>query len=247
MSARLHVDAVKMANDQVVVSDEDYRYLVRVLRLAVGDNVTLFDGRGLEADARIARLGPRAVELKVHARREAVASNGPVVTLIQALARGEKLDLVVQKATELGVGRVIPVTTERAVPRLETMRATSRRVRWQKIAREAARQSGRADVPEVEPVTSLAVAVQAAPREALKLILWEQSRGHVRLKEILPATAPSGIVIAVGPEGGFSDGEVEHAKEAGFISIGLGPRILRTETASLAALAVLGYALGDLG
>jgi 16S rRNA (uracil1498-N3)-methyltransferase len=212
----------------------------------VGAQVTLFDGHGGEADAVITRLGPRAVELRVDARRRAEKPGGPLVTLIQALARGEKLDLVVQKATELGVGRIIPVTTERAVPRLETMRATSRRVRWQKIAREAARQSGRTDVPEVEPVTSLANAVAAAPRDALKLLLWEEARNQ-RLRSALPSKPPLGIVVAVGPEGGFSDAEVENAKGAGFVAVGLGPRILRTETASLAALAMIGYALGDLG
>lgn len=246
MSARLHVDPTRFVADPMVVSDEDYRYLVRVLRLGVGARVTLFDGHGGEADAVITRLGPRAVELKVEARRQAEKPAGPLLTLIQALARGEKLDLVVQKATELGVGRIIPVTTERAVPRLETMRATSRRVRWQKIAREAARQSGRNDVPEVEPVTSLANALAAAPRDALKLLLWEEARNS-RLRSALPSKPPPGIVVAVGPEGGFSADEVAHAKEAGFVAVGLGPRILRTETASLAALAMIGYALGDLG
>ncbi len=244
---RLHVDPTRLQTDAVIVTDEDHRYLARVLRLAVGDRVTLFDGQGSEADATISRMGPRALELRVDARRQATAPRGPELTLIQALARGEKLDLVVQKATELGVSRIIPVTTERAVPRLETLRAASRRVRWQKIAREAARQSGRADVPEVDPVTSLALAVVAQPRDALKLIFWEQARGHAGLKELLPATAPSGIVIAVGPEGGYSEAEVGHAKGAGFIAVGLGPRILRTETASVAALAVVGFALGDLG
>lgn len=244
MSARLHVDPARMAGDTVVVADEDYRYLMRVLRLVAGDRVTLFDGHGGEADAEITRVGPRAVELVVRERRRGEASTGPLLTLIQALARGEKLDLVVQKATELGVGRIVPVTTERAVPRLETIRAGSRRARWQKIAREAARQSGRADVPEIDPVTPFPIAVAAAPRESLKLILWENARGH-RMREALPASAPSGIVVAVGPEGGFSDGEIEQARAAGFVAVGLGPRILRTETASLAALAVLGYALGD--
>jgi 16S rRNA (uracil1498-N3)-methyltransferase len=246
MGTRLHVDAAKLAADTVVVADEDHRYLARVLRLAVGDAVTLFDGRGAEADATITRVGPRALELHVHARRAGDGPRGPELTLVQALARGEKLDLVVQKATELGVDRIIPVTTERAVPRLETMRATSRRVRWQKIAREAARQSGRAAVPEVEPVTPFPVALAAAPRDALKLLLWEGAR-NVKLRQLLPEAAPSGIVIAVGPEGGFSDGEVAAAREAGFQPVGLGPRVLRTETASLAALAVIGFALGDLG
>jgi 16S rRNA (uracil1498-N3)-methyltransferase len=245
---RLHVDPERLATDLVIVSDEDHRYLTRVLRLALGDVVTLFDGQGREADAEVSRVGPRAVELRVLARRDAPPQRGPELTLIQALARGEKLDLVVQKATELGAHRILPVSTERAVPKLEPVRSASRLLRWRKIAAQAARQSGRADVPAVEPVASFATAIAGAPRDALKLLFWEGSRGQ-GLKEVLAAAppAPSSVVLAVGPEGGFTDEEVERARESGFSVVGLGPRILRTETAGLVALAMVGYALGDLG
>jgi 16S rRNA (uracil1498-N3)-methyltransferase len=246
--ARLHVEPARMAGPAVVIADEDHRYLTRVLRLGAGDRVTLFDGEGNEAEAEIVRVGPRASEAHVLERRRAPAPEGPQVTLIQGLARGEKLDLVVQKATELGVHRVIPVATERSVLTLDHMRSTSRRARWQKIAREAARQCGRADLPEIESVTSFGVAIDAAPRDALKLLFWEGAR-TARLKDALPgpdSPPPAAVVVAVGPEGGFSDGEVARAREAGFAVAGLGPRILRTETAALVALAVVGFAVGDL-
>jgi 16S rRNA (uracil1498-N3)-methyltransferase len=248
MAARLFVEPSKLAEDVVVLTDEDHRYLTRVLRLGVGEAIVLFDGKSVEATARILRIGPRALELKIEERRPVQASDRPLVTLIQALAKGDKLDLVVQKATELGVGRVIPVTTERAVARLDAgaLRALSRRTRWQKIAREASRQSGRLDVPEVEGVTSLATALSASPKDALKLLLWEGAR-QTTLRELLPAEKPQQIVIAVGPEGGFTVEEVEAARHAGFAPVGLGPRILRTETAALVTLAILGFALGDLG
>jgi 16S rRNA (uracil1498-N3)-methyltransferase len=171
------------------------------------------------------------------------------VTLIQALTKGDKLELVVQKATELGVARVLPVTTQRSVPRFGdagAMRALGRRARWQKIAREAARQSGRADVPEIEPVTPLSTALAAAAKDALKILLWEGEREHA-LGQVLPPPPVARVVIAVGPEGGFSVEEVEAARAAGFVSVGLGPRVLRTETAALVVLAILGFALGDLG
>jgi 16S rRNA (uracil1498-N3)-methyltransferase len=128
------------------------------------------------------------------------------------------------------------------------MRQLGRRARWQKIAREASRQSGRLDVPDVEPVTALAQALKAAPKEALKLILWEGAR-QTGLRAILPPPdePPARIVIAIGPEGGFAVEEVELARQQGFAPVGLGPRILRTETAALVALAILGYAVGDLG
>lgn len=246
--ARLFVEPSKLSEEIVVLADEDHRYLTRVLRLDVGETVVLFDGKSVEAHARITRIGPRALELKIEERRAVAAVPRPELTLIQALAKGDKLELVVQKATELGVGRIIPVTSARAVARLEAGRSLSRRARWQKIAREAARQSGRLEVPDVEGVTSLETALTASPKEALKLFLWEGAR-QTTLRSALPNKdrAPQQIVIAVGPEGGFTVGEVEAARAAGFVPVGLGPRILRTETASLAALAILGYALGDLG
>lgn len=246
--ARLFVEPSKLTEELVVLTDEDHRYLTRVLRLGIGETVTLFDGKSVEATARIMRIGPRALELKIEERRPVEAIGRPEVTLIQALAKGDKLDLVVQKATELGVARVIPVTTARAVTRLDSgaMRTLSRRARWQKIAREASRQSGRLDVPEVEGVTGLSTALQASPKDALKLIFWEGARQN-GLRDVLPDTPPQQIVFAIGPEGGFTVEEVEAAREAGFIPVGLGPRVLRTETAALVVLAILGYALGDLG
>jgi 16S rRNA (uracil1498-N3)-methyltransferase len=246
--ARLFVEPQRIADDVVVLADEDHRYLTRVLRLVVGDTVVLFDGQSVEATARITRVGPRALELRVEERRPVSASERPHVTLIQALAKGDKLDLVVQKSTELGLNRFIPVTTARAVQRLDAgqVHAMSRRARWQKIAREAARQSGRLDVPEVEAVTSLQTALSASAKEALKLFLWEGAR-QTSLRAALPRDPPRQIVIAIGPEGGFTVDEVELARQAGFVPAGLGPRTLRTETAALVTLSILGYALGDLG
>lgn len=248
--ARLFVEPQKLAEEIVVLTDEDHRYLTRVLRLAVDDTVTLFDGKSVEATARIMRVGPRALELKIEERHPVAGSDRPHVTVIQALAKGDKLDVVVQKATELGAARIIPVTTARAITRLDanTLRTMSRRSRWQKIAREASRQSGRLDVPEVEGVTALTTALAASPKDALKLMLWEGAR-QTTLRSALPPpdATPQQIVIAIGPEGGFTVEEVEAARHAGFTPVGLGPRILRTETAALVVLSILGYALGDLG
>jgi 16S rRNA (uracil1498-N3)-methyltransferase len=247
--ARLFVERTRLGEDVLVLHDEEHRYLTRVLRLGVGDRVVLFDGVGLEAEAQIIRIGPRALEVKIEARRPAPEARRPDVTLIQALTKGDKLDLVVQKATELGVARVLPVTTSRSVPRFGdagAMRALGRRARWQKIAREAARQSGRADVPDIEPITTFATALAAAAKDAFKLMLWEGEREHT-LRAVLPAPPPARILLAVGPEGGFAADEVEAARAAGFVSVALGPRVLRTETAALVALAILGFALGDLG
>ena len=256
-----------MAGETVTISGEDHRYLTRVLRLAPGDRVMLFDGRGAEADAELARIGPRDAELRLIARRAAASSKrGPALILLQALARGEKMDFVMQKATELGADRIIPVATARAVPHLEAQRSESRHARWEKIAREAARQCGRADVPAIDPVADFVQAVSDLPEGALKLLFYEAARAQslkaalnaalkaaleaaleAALPAALPSSAPAAVAIAIGPEGGFTDEEAAAAEAAGFVAVGLGPRILRTETAALAALAILDFVFGDPG
>jgi 16S rRNA (uracil1498-N3)-methyltransferase len=138
------------------------------------------------------------------------------------------------------------VTSQRSIPQLEAMRAIGRRARWQKIAREAARQCGRADVPAIDAVTPLGTALHAISKDAFRLFLWEGARSTTKLSELLPSERPHELAVAIGPEGGFSPTEVEAAKAAGFVPAGLGPRILRTETAALAILSILQFRLGDL-
>lgn len=244
--ARLFVEPARLREEIVVATGEDHRYLTRVLRLSIGDSVVLFDGVDEEADATILRIGPRALEMRVTVRRAAAAPSGPQITLIQSLTKAAKFDWIVQKATELGVSRIIPTISMRAIPRVDAMSTLGRRARWQKIAREAARQSGRIDVPEVEPVTAFHTAIAAAPKDGLSLILWEGARQQ-GLRGALPIPAPNRITVAVGPEGGFSAAEIDDAKAQNFIPVGLGARILRTETAPIALLAIVGFAVGDLG
>jgi 16S rRNA (uracil1498-N3)-methyltransferase len=246
LMARLFVLPERLQDETVVLAGEDHRYLIRVLRLRVGDEVVLFDGAGQEARARIERVGPRAAELRVLERTASPAAAGPEITLLVGIPKGDKMELVVQKATELGATRIVPMRTARSIGPAEITRQAARRQRWIKIAREAARQCGRNDVPDVAAPVELAAAIAAAPQDALRLLFWEESRG-VRLRDRLPAERPARIVVAVGPEGGFEASEVEIARQAGFEVVGLGPRTLRAETAALAVLAVVGYAVGDLG
>jgi 16S rRNA (uracil1498-N3)-methyltransferase len=245
---RLFIDETRLAEDLIVLSDEDHRYLTRVLRLGLDDKVILFDGKGGEAEARIVRVGPRALEAKIEERRHGDKARGPDITLIQALPKAEKFDWVVQKCTELGVSRIIPVSTDRAVVRLTDLRASGRRTRWQKIAREAARQCGRNHVPDVEAVTPFDVALRSTNKDAFRVLFWEGARQHP-LRSLLPPkeSSPERVVLAIGPEGGFDQAEADLAREIGFLHAGLGPHVLRSETAALAALAIVGFAFGDLG
>jgi 16S rRNA (uracil1498-N3)-methyltransferase len=239
---RLYVPAEHLAGGRLVLTGDDHQYLARVLRAEVGGQLTLFDGAGQEVDAEIVRVGKRDTELALSARRAGATTAAPVaVTLLVAAPRGERMDLVVQKTTELGVARVVPVVTERSVARPEP----ARRERWEKIAREAARQCGRADVPQIEAPVALAAALASPELPARRLALWEGEHGR-SLRGRLAEAPAAPVALLVGPEGGFPAGEVAAAEAAGFIPVSLGPRVLRVETAAIVAVALAVAAGGGL-
>jgi len=211
----------------------------RVLRLAVGDPVTLFDGQGGECAASIlafgrealARLGPRL----------AIECESPLqITLVQALASGDKMDWIVQKAVELGVAAVQPVAAERSVLKLAGERADKRVAHWQQVAVAACEQSGRNRVPVVGEILPLAKYL-AGPFDGTRLILAPGADGALARK----ARPGRPVAILIGPEGGWSPAELDLAARAGCAPLALGPRVLRTETAGLAALAAMQTMWGD--
>jgi 16S rRNA (uracil1498-N3)-methyltransferase len=177
--ARLYVPGERLdgaaADGRLEIGGEAHRYLSRVLRLGAGDEVTLFDGRGVEVEARIVASGARATRLELGARRAVAAAAGARVTLLQAIAKGERMDWLVEKATELGVARIAPVVTARGVARPDGEAGRVRR--WRTLAAEAARQCGRADVPAVDAPRALAAALAAPDLELgpLRLVLWENA------------------------------------------------------------------------
>ena len=234
-------------NGTVTVTGAPFRHMARALRLAAGDRVLLADGSGREFRGTIRRVeaASLAVDLEELAP-QATPEAGPRLTLLQGLPKGDKMDLIVQKATELGVAAIVPLLAGRSVPRLAPERSAARLERWRRIAREAARQSGRATVPVVAPLQTLPEALRLSAAE-LRLFLWEGEREH-HLRTVLAATSPpASVELLVGPEGGFSAAEAAAATAGGFSPTCLGRRILRTETAGLAVLAVLQYLWGDLG
>jgi 16S rRNA (uracil1498-N3)-methyltransferase len=229
---RVHLPPERIGEASAALTDEARHYLRDVLRLAPGDEVELFDGRGA---AWPARIGPAFEALALGPRREAGAG-GPAIWLLLALAKGEKVDLVVQKATELGAARLVPFAAERSVVRLEPAKGAERAERWRRIAEEAARQCGRADVPEVSPPVTLAAALAAVPPGVRRRVL--HGEGGAPLTALPLAGAP-GLVAVVGPEGGLTPEELAACEAAGAARASLGPRTLRAETAPLAALAAL--------
>ena len=216
-------------------------HLAHVLRLAEGDVLVVFDGRGLEYPATIERIGKSAVTLRVRDPSPVNRESPLQVTLAQGISSGERMDYTVQKAVELGVTAIQPLSTERSVVRLSAERAAKRVAHWHGIAVAACEQSGRNQVPEVYPVSSVTSWLARVPSAALRLTLSPDASSS--LHEIDRPGGP--IVLLVGPEGGLSPRERDDARAAGFSGLRLGPRVLRTETAALAALAAMQALWGD--
>lgn len=217
-------------------------HVARVLRLAVGEAVTLFDGEGAEYSAVIARIAKSGVTLNVGQRR-AVDRESPLqVVLAQAISGGERMDYSVQKAVELGVARIQPLASERSVVRLDSARAEKRVAHWQAVAIAACEQCGRNRVPEVLPVLSLSAWLERGTQhDGAQVMLSPQAQANLR-----DLARPSErVTLLAGPEGGLSPQEQRDARAAGFTAVRLGPRVLRTETAAVAALAAMQVLWGD--
>ncbi|HEX4854434.1 16S rRNA (uracil(1498)-N(3))-methyltransferase [Arenimonas sp.] len=237
---RCHVDAPLSVGATATLSETATGHLVRVLRLGVGNAVVLFNGDGHDYDARLVAVGKRGAEAEVLGAR-ALANESPLaITLAQGVARGEKMDLVLQKGTELGVAAFAPINTERTEVKLDAERAEKRLAHWRGVLVAACEQSGRARVPSL--ASPLGLAQWAGGTHAgLKLML--DPDGELTLAALPPTDA---VTLVVGPEGGLSERDLATLRAAGFKGLRLGPRILRTETAGLAAIAALQSRLGDL-
>ncbi len=233
-------------DDSVTIDGDLFRHLAKVLRLKTGSRLLLADGAGIECSGRISQIGKEQLTITIEERTQlTVTETGPLITLYQGLAKGDRMELILQKCTELGVAAVVPLLTSRSIPR-PGERGSDRLERWRRIAQEAARQSKRIAIPHIAEITGFAEAINQA-EQPLKLLLWEEERTN-RLKPLLAATTlPPSIALLVGPEGGLSAEEAELAIAAGFVPITLGQRVLRTETAGLAMLAILQFYWGDLG
>lgn len=236
---RIFVDAEFQANQPHALNAETSRYLGKALRLAAGATVCLFNGKGGSWQAELAFAGSQAVVTPLEFSGQDIES--PLsVTLLQAVGRGERMDYAIQKAVELGVTAIQPIFSERTVVRLDGDRLAKRQMHWLGIARAACEQCGRNVVPEIKPALGFAEALKQSEAE-VKLVLAPAAD-----KSSLPAGAPKSVALLIGPEGGLSDAEVTDAISVGWQSWQLGPRVLRTETAGSAALAVLQSRWGDL-
>jgi 16S rRNA (uracil1498-N3)-methyltransferase len=222
-------------------------HIIKVLRMRAGGLVTLFNGDGFDYSAEIATPKPEAAELRIISKRSNDAESSLKITLIQALCRGEKMDWVLEKATELGVHRIVPVQTERTEVQLDADRALKRLQHWQRVVISACEQCGRARVPEILPLLNLDARLALSPVSGLAWVLEPSSPSFTQqLNGFDPLKSSAEIYIAIGPEGGFSDRDLAQFAAAKFQAISFGPRILRTETAGVSALAILQSQWGDL-
>jgi 16S rRNA (uracil1498-N3)-methyltransferase len=250
---RVYLDAPLEAGARVTLSGSAARHVTRVLRLRPGQALTLFNGRGGEYAATIEALHRERVAVAVGVPSAIERESPLTLTLAQGVSRGERMDLIVQKATELGASRIVPLLTERSVARLSASQAARKLEHWRAIAVAACEQSGRNRLPELVPPLPLPEFLRAAGASqgaagaadtaaATRLLL--SPAGTARINEV-PRPAHS-VTVLIGPEGGLDDAEQQAAVGAGFMPVRLGPRVLRTETAAIAALALLQREFGDL-
>ena len=241
---RFYLSEVLSAGRAVSLPDNVVRHL-HVLRLKPDEEIVLFNGDGKAYPARLGVLEKRRATAEILSEEEADNESPLNITLVQAVSSGERMDFTLQKSVELGVGEIRPVLSERCVVRLDGERAAKRvakRVaRWQEIVVSACEQSGRNTVPQVLPLVSYQEALRQMPSEKTKLLM--SVRNAQKLNRITPSS--DGLIFMVGPEGGWTESEEQQAFDAGFQAVTLGPRVLRTETASLAAIAAMQTLWGD--
>ena len=256
---RVHVDLLLAAGAELDLPDGPAAHLSRVLRLDVGDRCVLFNGDGHDYPARVTAASKRALRVRLEAPIPVRNESALRIVLLQGIARGEKMDLILQKATELGVAEIRPLISQRSEVKLDAARGERRLAHWQAVVIAACEQSGRARVPGVAAPLSLSGVLADLSQPEAPAMAGVASPGHVTgsLRLILdpegdlaftglPVNPGTEVILAVGPEGGWSPSDRDQLRASGFVGLRLGPRILRTETAGLAAIAALQASYGDL-
>lgn len=232
-----------VTEQNIVITGSDVNHMKNVLRMREGEQLTVCDGTGMEYTCEIAEFLPGEVVLRILNKTQAQTELPVRLVLYQGLPKKDKMELIIQKAVELGAAEIVPVMTKRCIVKLEDDKKEAKKLeRWQAIAESAAKQSGRAVIPKVSGVMSFKEALKRASAEGMGLIPYECAEGMKALKDAADRASEERCVsVFIGPEGGFEEAEVEAAKENGVIPVSLGKRILRTETAGFTTLSILMY------
>ena len=243
---RFFAEPGNIGEKEIVITGADVNHIRNVLRMRTGEEVLIADGRGAEYRCKLTDLSENEVRAQILWKLDGNAELASAVTLFQGLPKSDKMDLIVQKCVELGVDRIVPVSTKRAVVKLDAKKEETRLKRWNTISESAAKQSGRGVIPEVSGVMSFEKALEEAKKLEVLLIPYERAEHMAETRRVMGEIRPGQSVgVFIGPEGGFEESEVEEAVAAGARAITLGRRILRTETAGLAVMAMLGYLLEE--
>ena len=243
---RFFAEPGQIGEKEIVITGADVNQIRNVLRMRTGEEVLIADGRGAEYRCKLTDLSENEVRAQILWKLDGNAELASAVTLFQGLPKSDKMDLIVQKCVELGVDRIVPVSTKRAVVKLDAKKEETRLKRWNTISESAAKQSGRGVIPEVSGVMSFEKALEEAKKLEVLLIPYERAEHMAETRRVMGEIRPGQSVgVFIGPEGGFEESEVEEAVAAGARAITLGRRILRTETAGLAVMAMLGYLLEE--
>ncbi len=242
---RFFVDSSAIESDKVVITGDDAHHLSRVLRIREDEEVTVCDKAGTDYLCSVREITQNEVVLWILKKAPSISEPPVRITLYQGVPKGDKLETVIQKCVELGAVKIVPVAMKRCVALIKDKDKAKKQERMQKIAFEAAKQCGRAIIPEVGEAVSFEKAVSEAFAFDLKLLPYEGEKENSIKTVLKKNTNAKDICIFIGPEGGFDSSEVERALESGFEIVTLGPRILRTETAPIAAVSAVLYELGD--
>ena len=243
---RFFAEPGQIGEKEIVITGADVNHIRNVLRMRTGEEVLIADGRGAEYRCKLTDLSENEVRAQILWKLDGNAELASAVTLFQGLPKSDKMDLIVQKCVELGVDRIVPVSTKRAVVKLDAKKEETRLKRWNTISESAAKQSGRGVIPEVSGVMSFEKALEEAKKLDVLLIPYERAEHMAETRRVMGEIRPGQSVgIFIGPEGGFEESEVEEAVAAGAKAITLGKRILRTETAGLAVMSMLSYLLEE--
>lgn len=242
--SRFYVSKDQVKGNSIVITGKEAHHIQNVMRLKRFDKVAAFDGSGKEYTGFIRDAGAGSVTVEIVETRVPPNSEKIRTTLIQAIPKKEKMDYIVEKATELGVNHILPVVTARTIVEWDEKKKASAVTRWQKIALEASKQCGRVDIPEVETIEDFGDAVKGAGDYNLALIAALNDK-TIPLKEVVRGFKGPSVAVAIGPEGDFTPEEIEKAVEANFKLISLGPRVLKSDTAGLAVLSILNYEFTD--
>jgi 16S rRNA (uracil1498-N3)-methyltransferase len=236
---RFFISSTQVSGSAIMIVGEDVRHIAMVMRMKAGDKLLLCDGKGSEFTVKIADIGRSEIKTEIMSQSQKELPNIRI-TLGQGLPKADKMDFIVQKATELGVSSIVPVVTARTIIKIKN--EEKRLVRWQKIAREAAMQSSRTDIPQVAGLRTFSDFIETLDVGSRPLLLLPWEEGTEPIKNILRQKPEvRDIIVLIGPEGGFSAAEAMVAQDKGFHQVSLGPNILRTETASMAVLSVIRY------